>query len=311
MKATKQTITTTTLPGSVGEKKKKKSVRVKTSLPDSVGKKKKKKSVRSKTSTAGTVQNSKQKAKGAPAKKGKSTKTKAGLRTPILREQRPPVPKTTKRASSVGDKNSKSSKAGKGRGTPVKKSKISRQGPRTPIRRKKSTILQEKMEQLSSPLTPSTMTSQSTSSSKHMLEKIANLQIKKKLKMTTRRYDEASEFNPANAAAIDWLNLSQVHDALTYHGQGNQDMESLDLHESVVQLCNCFKPHEIRPVYQGVCQDAGWDWRSLDVARHKTMKKLASEFASSCVDIVNATEQFSVPGDIACLNEHENGQANA
>ena len=143
------------------------------------------------------------------------------------------------------------------------------------------------------------------------MEKMTNLQIKKKLKMTTRRCDEASEFNPADAASIDWLNLSQVVDALTYHGQGHPDLESLDLYEGIVQLCNCYKPHEIRPVYQGVCMEAGWDWRRLDVARHKSMKKLASEFASSCVDIVNAATQLPIPGDIAYPKEHQNGQANA
>ena len=297
MKATKQTNATMPLPGSVGKKKKK--------------------SVRSKTSTAGTVKNSKQKAKRAPAKKGKSTEAKAGLRTPALKsssagqEQSRPIPKTTKRSSSVRNKISKSSKAGKGPGTPVKKAKISEQGPSTPVSKKKSTILQKKMKQPSSPSTPSTMTSQSTSSSKHVLQKMTNLQIKKKLKTTTRMCDEASGFNPGNASTIDWLNATQVRDALIFHGQGHPDLESLDFYEIIVQLCNCYKPHEIRPVYQGICQDAGWDWRSLDVAKHKTMKKLASAFASSCVDIVNAMKQCSVPGNIAYLKEHQNGQANA
>ena len=287
MKPTKQTNATMPLPGNVGKKKKK--------------------TLRSKTSNAGTVKNSKEKAKRAPAKKGKSTKAEAGKSSSAGQEQSRPVPKTRKKSSSVRNKMSKSSKAGKGQGTSVKKSKNSEQAPSTPVRRKKPTILQKKTKQPSSPSTPSTMTSQSTSSSKHMLEKMTNLQIKKKLKM----YDEANEFNPGNAATIDWLNLSQVRDALIYHGQGNPDLESLDFHESIVLLCKCFKPHQIRPVYQGVCQEAGWDWRSLDVARHKSMKKLASEFASSCVDIVNAMKQVSVPGNIACPKEHENGQANA
>jgi hypothetical protein len=123
--------------------------------------------------------------------------------------------------------------------------------------------------------------------------------------------DAASGFNPGTPSTIDWPNASEVRDALQFHGQGHPDLESSDLHEIIVQLCNCYKPSEIRPVYQGICQDAGRDWRTLDIAKHKTMKKLASEFASSCVDIVNAMTQCSVPGNIAYLKKHQNGQANA
>lgn len=291
MKPTKKTNATMSLPGNVGKKIKK--------------------TVRSKTSNAGTVKKSKEKANHPPAKLGKSAKAKARKSSNAEQDESSPVPKTKKRSSSVRNKISKSSKAAKGPGTPGKKSKISKEAPSTPIRKKKSTIAQNKNKQPSSPTTPSTTTSRSTSSSKHMIEKMTSLQIKKKLKMTTGRCDEASEFNPADAASIDWLNLNHVVDALAHHGQGSPDMERLDLYEGIVQLCNCFKPHEIRPVYQGVCMEAGWDWRTLDVARIKTMKKLASEFATSCVDIVNATTQLPVPGDIAYPKEHQNEQANA
>ena len=115
--------------------------------------------------------------------------------------------------------------------------------------------------------------------------------------------DEASGFNPGNPSMIDWLNEREVCDALRYHGQDHPELESSDLHENIVYLCNFYKPTEIRPVYQGICQDAGRNWQTLDIAKHKTMKKLASEFASSCVDDVNAMTKCSVPGNIAYLKK--------
>ena len=55
--------------------------------------------------------------------------------------------------------------------------------------------------------------------------------------------------------------------------------------------------------------DAGNDWRSLKLAKFKTMKQLAPELAKACVDIVNAkgdllTPACRVPCNIVVKQEH-------
>ena len=289
MKANKKTISTVPLSGSVAKKKKK--------------------SVPPKTSTTRIAKKSKHKVKGFRAKNRKSTKSEAGPGPPVGKstsagqEPRTPVRKKTKKSSSVGRKNRKSTKAEQGPGTLVRKSTNAKQEPRTPVRKKKKPS--------SSHSTPSTITSQSTSSSKRVLQKMNDLQIKKKPKKTPRVQDDASGFNPSDPSTIDWLNNRVLCDALQYHGQDQQELENLDLHEKIVHLCGFYKPKDIRPIFQGICQDAGQDWRTLDIAKHKTMRKLAFEFARSCVDIVNARTECYVPGNITFPEENQNGQANA
>ena len=289
MRANKKTSSTVPLSGSIAKKKKK-------SLPP-------------KTSTARLAKKSKHKVKGSRAKISKSTKPEAGpgplvgKSTSAAQAQQTPARKRTKKSSSVGRKIKESTKAEKGPGTPVRKFKNRKQEPRTPVR--------NETKQSSSPSTPSTFALHSTSSSKRVLQKMNDLQIKKKPRKTRRFQDEASRLNPSDPATIDWLNDGEVHDALVYHGQCHPELESFDLHEKIVLLCNCYQPKDIRPVFQGICQDAGWNWRTLHIAKHKTMRKLALEFAKSCVDIVNARTKPSVPGNIAFLEENQNQQANA
>ena len=115
----------------------------------------------------------------------------------------------------------------------------------------------------------------------------------------------------SDASAIDWLSEKALRDALQCHGEDQSELESSDLHEKVVRLCSFFKPNDIRPVFQGICQEAGKNWRSLNIAKHKSMKKLASEFANYCVDIVNARTDCSVPKKITIKKENQNWPANA
>ena len=110
-------------------------------------------------------------------------------------------------------------------------------------------------------------------------------------------HNEAMRFDLVDTSTIDWLDETSVCDALLHHGQDCSEKENSDLHENIVLLCGYYKPSDIRPVFQGVCQEAGWDWRTLNT-KHKSMKKLASKFANSCVDIVNAMTDSSVPGGI-------------
>ena len=134
-----------------------------------------------------------------------------------------------------------------------------------------------------------------------------DLQLKKKPKKMACDRKKAIKFDPSDPSTIDWLNEVSVCDALLHHGQDCSEMKNSDLYEKIVLLCSHFKPSDIRPVFQGVCQEAGWDWRTLNT-KHKSMKKLASEFANSCVDIVNAMTDFSVPGGIT-LKKNQKKQA--
>ena len=45
------------------------------------------------------------------------------------------------------------------------------------------------------------------------------------------------------------------------------------------------------------------NWRDLKLAKHKTMKTLAAEFAKACVDIYNAQVDLTVPANIAVKKE--------
>ena len=102
-----------------------------------------------------------------------------------------------------------------------------------------------------------------------------------------------------------------VRDALEYHSEHHSELESFDLGESIFQLCSYFKPNDIRPVYQGLCQEAGRNWRSLSLAKLKSMKTLAPEFAKTCVDIINARMDNTEPGKITVKKKNRDGRANA
>lgn len=115
-------------------------------------------------------------------------------------------------------------------------------------------------------------------------------------------------FDPSDLSTIDWLNERALCDALQCQGQDHSELESSDLHEKIVHVCGFYKPNDIQPVFQGICQDAGRNWRTLNIKKHKTTKKLASEFASSCVDIVNTRTDCSVPGNIIIPKENQNGR---
>ena len=75
------------------------------------------------------------------------------------------------------------------------------------------------------------------------------------------------------------------------------------MHDKIVHLCNYFKPNDIRLVYQGVCQEAGMNWRNLKLGKRKSMKMLAPYFAKACVDIVNAKTVIKVPDKIAIMKK--------
>ena len=155
------------------------------------------------------------------------------------------------------------------------------------------------------------MTSHLTSSSKRVIKKMSDLRVKKKPKKIKSVDDAANGFDPSDASTLDWLNEKALCDALQCHGQDHSELESSDMHEKVVRLCGFYKPNDIRPVFQGICQEAGKNWRSLNIAKLTTMKKLASEFASSCVDIVNARTECSPPKKITFKKENQNRPANA
>ena len=110
--------------------------------------------------------------------------------------------------------------------------------------------------------------------------------------------DAASGIDFCDASAIDWMSADGVRAALECHGEHQSELESIDLDETILLLCSYFKPNDIRPVYQGICQDAGRNWRSLSLAKLKSMKTLAPEFAKACVDIVNARTDNTEPGKI-------------
>ena len=120
-------------------------------------------------------------------------------------------------------------------------------------------------------------------------------------------HNEAIEFDPVDPSTIDWLDEISVCDALLHHGQDCSEMKNSDLYEKIVLLCSHFKPSDIRPVFQGVCQEAGWNWRTLNT-KQKSMKKLASEFTGSCIDIVNAKTGISVPGGITFPKKIQTGR---
>ena len=92
-------------------------------------------------------------------------------------------------------------------------------------------------------------------------------------------------------------------ESLKHHGEESLELNKLDYHDKIVLLCSYFKPNDVRPVFQGIYQDAGMNWRDLRLAKHKTMKTLSAEFAKACVDIYNAQVNLTVPAKIAVKKE--------
>ena len=123
--------------------------------------------------------------------------------------------------------------------------------------------------------------------------------------------DATSRIDFRDASAIEWLSMHEVRAALEYHSEHHSELQSFDLGESILLLCTFFKPNDIRPVYQGLCQEAGRNWRSLSLAKLKSMKTLAPEFAKACVDIVNARTDSTVPAKITLKKKNRDGRANA
>ena len=123
--------------------------------------------------------------------------------------------------------------------------------------------------------------------------------------------DAAIAINFGDASMIDWLSEKGLCVALGCHGEDQSELESFDLHEKVVRLCSFVKPNDILLIFQGICQEAGKNWRSLNLAKLKSMKTLAPEFAKACVDIVNARTDHIVLVKITVKKENLDGQANA
>ena len=123
--------------------------------------------------------------------------------------------------------------------------------------------------------------------------------------------DAASGIDFCDASAIDWLSADGVCAALECHGEHQSELESVYLDEIVLLLCSYFKPNDMRPVYQGICQEAGKNWQSLNLAKLKSMKTLAPEFAKACVDIVNARTDNIVPVKITIEKENLDGRTKA
>ena len=197
----------------------------------------------------------------------------------------------------------KSKPNGDGAATKTGKSTSVERGLRTPDRKKRN--------KSSAPSTPSTTASQSTSSSKRVLTFMSDLQLETPPRKKKGVQDATSGIDFRDASAIEWLSMHEVRAALEYHSEHHSELQSFDLGESILLLCTFFKPNDIRPVYQGLCQEAGWDWRSLSLAKLKSMKTLAPEFAKACVDIVNARTDSAVPAKITLKKKKRDGRANA
>jgi len=201
----------------------------------------------------------------------------------------------------------KAGKNGKGMsktivGSKAKKTKNNRSAPQTPDR---------KVTSQSANSTPSTITSNSTTSSKRAVVMMNSLELKtppKKAK-TVQAIERAIDYE--DASEIDWVNLMGVDKALTHFYEDASDLRDMDYGEKIVLLCTNYKPNDIRAVYQGIHQEAGKNWRDLKLAKHRTMKSLSAEFSKTCIDLYNARAELAVPGKIAIKKENVGYSANA
>ena len=92
---------------------------------------------------------------------------------------------------------------------------------------------------------------------------------------------------------IEWTCKKGLQAALEHHFDNHEAFEGLDYHDRVILLCKKkIMPADIHPVLQGVLMDAGKDWRTLRVQRHRSMNALRAEFAKECVNIVSAKAEL-------------------
>ena len=195
----------------------------------------------------------------------------------------------------------KARQKGNGAGAKAGKSTHARSAPRTPdCTKDKSHLLQS---------TPSTVMSNLTSSSKRAVSKMNSLMLKippekiKRLQNAASTVSRHGTVDFKDASMIDWTSKKGLHTALEYHGEDKSDLENLDYHNKVLLLYNVFKPIDIRPIFQDIYQDAGKNWRSLKLQKHRTMKMLAPEFANACANILSARADLTVPEQITIKKE--------
>ena len=162
---------------------------------------------------------------------------------------------------------------------------------------------ERKVRSPSSHSTPSTAASSMSSPSKRAVSMMSDLALNSPPKKgrNTPEKQGSDDFN--DASEFDWLNLSVIDDALVHHGEELEELNKFDYHDKIVLLCTYFKPNDIRPVFQGIYQDAGKNWRDLKLTKHKTMKTLSADFANACVDIYNARLDLNVPQKITIKQE--------
>ena len=187
-------------------------------------------------------------------------------------------------------------------GTKAAKSTKNRSAPQTPDR---------KVRTQSAHSTPSTIASNSTSSSKRAVSMMNSLELKSPPKQTKHIFDKDSTIDFKEASSFNWLNVKQVVEALAYYGEDPLEQKDFAYNDKIVLLCMHFKPNDIRAVFQGVYQDAGKNWRDLRLAKHRTMKTLSAEFVKACVDIYNARADLTVPGKITIKKENLGRRSNA
>ena len=226
-----------------------------------------------------------------------TTKTMKVASTSGAKPKRGMNKKTT--SSATGTNSKKSFKQRKGSAKSIQHTKATpntseSSSPQTPERKVRSP---------SAYSTPSTAASSKSSSSKRAVSMMSSLALNsppKKSKNTPAKQITA-DFN--DASDFDWLRMNDVDDALVYHGEELSEISNFEYYDKIFLLCSYFKPNDIRPVFQGIYQDAGMNWRDLKLAKHKTMKTLSAEFAKACVDIYNARVDLTVPEKITIDQE--------
>lgn len=169
-----------------------------------------------------------------------------------------------------------------------------RSSPQTPERKVRSP---------SAHSTPSTAASSMSSPSKRAVSMMSDLALNSPPKKSRNTPEKQGSVDFNDASEFDWLNLSDIDDALVHHGEELLELNKFDYHDKIVLLCSYFKPNDIRPVFQGIYQDAGKNWRDLKLTKHKTMKTLSADFANACVDIYNARVDLNVPQKITIKQE--------
>ena len=179
---------------------------------------------------------------------------------------------------------------GNGAGVQKRKSTDARSVPRTPDRKqRKSHLLRS---------TPNTVSSNSTTSSKRAISMMSGLALESLPRKVKRAQDVprkaclSDTVDLDDASMIAWTCEKGLQVALEYHFVDRDDFDGMEYYDRVLMLCNKFKPNDIRPAFQGICQDAGRDWRTLKLQKHRSMKSLAPEFSKACVDIVNAKAEL-------------------